>query len=103
VSSAAEFVVVCPQIVGSAGDWETVYYVDPPRHGSRAAAIRTGIRQHDHDDFLLAVIVGDQVIGVAWQYEDKYYEDEPEEVEAIARELGLKANRQKPPYPGAKS
>lgn len=82
----ATFVIVRPQIIGNAEQWNTAYYVDPERHPSIDAAVAHGIETYDHDDFLLAVLDGETVAAIAWQHELR---DEPEELAAVAAQLCL--------------
>jgi hypothetical protein len=90
----ATYVVVVPHIVGNVEDWSTVYsfLTRNRRWPTRDQAIREGIRELDHDDFLLAIVEGDTVVGVAWQAENRGTDpgDLSERAE-IAQALGLRA------------
>lgn len=89
----SEYIVVVPHIVGNLEDWETVYSVPlrGQRWSLRKIAIVEGVRELDHDDFLLAIVERDEVVGVAWQDEDRGSDpsDLVERAE-IALALGLK-------------
>lgn len=86
--SRETYAVVTAQIVGNAHEWQHVYRTDDVRHGTRSAAIRHGVRVHDHDDFLLARLDGDRLLGMAWQYEDRDPEDD--ESDDVAAQCGWK-------------
>lgn len=91
--SADEYVVIICQIVGNADEWAMAYYPDDKRFDDRDECIRYGIEEHDHDDFLIAIIRDKKVVAIAWQHDDL---EDPAQVDAIAAAMGLIAEPNDP-------
>lgn len=84
----AEYMVVIPSLCGNPTDYRMSYSSDRVRKSTREAAIAHGLEVEGHDDWLIAIVVGDKLTGLAWQHEDR---DDAEEVEEAAAALGLTA------------
>lgn len=68
--SAKSFVVITQHVVGSSGQWSTVYRSDGKTFADRTKAISHGWRVLDHDDFNIGTLVAGQLVAFGWGDKD---------------------------------
>lgn len=88
MSASFEFIVVRCQIVGNPEiGYSSAYMSDMQRKPSVETAIMYGVRQLDHDDFLVGKVDGDRLVSLQWMEEVR---DDRDELTDCAGQLCLK-------------
>ena len=70
MTTVATFVVITQHVVGSSGQWSTVYRSDGKTFPSREKAIRHGWRVLDHDDFNIGTLSEGRLVAFGWGDKD---------------------------------
>jgi hypothetical protein len=86
------YIVITPQIVGTAADHSTAYTSDMIPHDDREVAIGHGLETLGHDDFCIGTVDAGRLVAYGWGMDD-FAEDDCDDLDVIAGQLGLPATR----------
>lgn len=82
------FIVLCGQIVGGNGPFETVYSFDGERFEDRKKAIDHGFTKGRSDDFNIGVLRDGRLVSLDWM--DAPVDTDRAVLDAIELQIGLK-------------
>jgi hypothetical protein len=86
------YIVITSQIVGPPADWSTAYSSDMILHDRREVAIGHGLETLGHDDFCIGTVDAGRLVAYGFGLDDFPPEDR-DDLDVIARQLGLPATQ----------